>query len=141
MVFFDSNVLVYIATNQDFAKKKIALKLVASAIEKQSGCISLQVLREVANCLFKKSRDSVEHIKGVLAGFDALDCFAESRDLLNRGIEIKEQYGIQFYDALIVAAAEAAGCDTLCSEDMGDGQIYGRVRVVNPFKDAENRKS
>ena len=136
MVFFDSNVLVYIAINQDAAKKKVALQLVASAIENQSGYISLQVLREVANCLFKKSNDSVEHIRETLSGFDALDCLDESRDSLDRAIEIKDEYGIQFSDALIVAAAEAAGCETLYSEDMGDGQIYGGLLIVNPFKNA-----
>ena len=134
MVFFDSNVLVYIAINQDAAKKKVALQLVASAIENQSGYISLQVLREVANCLFKKSNDSIEHIRETLSGFDALDCLDESRDLLDRAIEMKDEYGIQFYDALIVAAAETAGCETLYSEDMGDGQIYGGILIVNPFK-------
>ena len=134
MVFFDSNVLVYIATNQDARKKKVALELVASAIGGQHGFISLQVLREVANCMFKKSKDPVEHIKEVLSGFDALDCLDDSRKLLDRGMDIKDQYGILFYDALIVASAEAAGCDTLYSEDMGDGQIYCGIRVVNPFK-------
>ena len=134
MVFFDSNVLVYIAINQDTAQKKVALQLVASAIENQSGYISLQVLREVANCMFKKSNDSIEYIRETLSGFDALDCLDESRDLLDRAIEIKDEYGIQFYDAMIVAAAEAAGCETLYSEDMGDGQIYGGIHIVNPFK-------
>ena len=136
MVFFDSNVLVYIAINQNAAKKKVAIQLVASAIENQSGYISLQVLREVANCMFKKSNDSIEHIRETLSGFDALDCLDESRDLLDRAIEIKDEYGIQFYDAMIVAAAEAAGCETLYSEDMGDGQIYGGILIVNPFKNA-----
>ena len=136
MVFFDSNVLVYIAIKQDAAKKKVAIQLVASAIENQSGYISLQVLREVANCMFKKSNDSIEHIRETLSGFDALDCLDESRDLLDRAIEIKDEYGIQFYDAMIVAAAEAAGCETLYSEDMGDGQIYGGILIVNPFKNA-----
>ncbi len=36
-------------------------------------------------------------------------------------------------DALVVAAAEAAGCDTIYSEDMADGAEYGSVRVENPF--------
>ena len=51
---------------------------------------------------------------------------------------LKERHGIQFYDALIVASAEEAGCNTLYSEDMEDGAVYGTVRVVNPF--AEGRK-
>ena len=35
---------------------------------------------------------------------------------------------------MIVAAAEAAGCETLYSEDMGDGQKYGGILIMNPFK-------
>ncbi len=36
---------------------------------------------------------------------------------------------------MIVAAALAAGCDTLWSEDMQDGFIVeGRLRIANPFK-------
>ena len=60
---------------------------------------------------------------------------------LNQGVgkkqvalEIKGQYGIQFYDALMVAAAEASGCDEILTEDLNDGQIYCGVKAVNPFK-------
>ena len=38
------------------------------------------------------------------------------------------------YDALIVAAAELAGCDVLYTEDLNHGQRIGRVVVRNPFK-------
>jgi predicted nucleic acid-binding protein len=44
---------------------------------------------------------------------------------------------LDFYDALIVAAAEYAGCDEVLTEDLNDGQIYGSVKAVNPFKDFE----
>ncbi len=138
MVFFDTNVLLYIATNQDAVKKKVALELVASAVGSQNGFISLQVLREVANCMFKKSKDPSRRIRETLSGFDALDCLGDSRELLDRGLDIKDQYGIQFYDALIVASAEAAGCDTIYSEDMGAGQIYCGIRIVNPFKTGDD---
>jgi predicted nucleic acid-binding protein len=32
-------------------------------------------------------------------------------------------------------AAERLGATTLYSEDLSDGQTYGRVTVVNPFRD------
>ena len=38
-------------------------------------------------------------------------------------------------DALIVAAAEAAGCRRILSEDLAHGETYGSVRVENPFLD------
>ncbi len=43
------------------------------------------------------------------------------------------RYTISYWDAAIVAAAEALGAHTVYSEDFNDEQHYGRVRVVNPF--------
>jgi predicted nucleic acid-binding protein len=40
---------------------------------------------------------------------------------------------LAFYDALIVAAAIEAGCDTLFTEDMQHGRKFGSLTVVNPF--------
>lgn len=37
---------------------------------------------------------------------------------------VGERYQISHWDALIVAAALTAGCDTLYSEDMQDGQVF-----------------
>lgn len=31
-------------------------------------------------------------------------------------------------------AAESAGCDEILTEDLNDGQMYGSVKAVNPFK-------
>jgi predicted nucleic acid-binding protein len=53
--------------------------------------------------------------------------------IVRRAAEIKTIYGLQFYDAQIIAAAEKAGCDEVWSEDMGDGQTYCGVKCVNPF--------
>lgn len=38
-----------------------------------------------------------------------------------------------YWDGAIVAAAEVLEADTLYTEDLNDGQLYGRVRAVNPF--------
>lgn len=35
--------------------------------------------------------------------------------------------------AAILAAAESMGAATVYSEDLNDGQLYGPLRVVNPF--------
>ena len=133
MTFFDSNVLLYAVMEQDPRKRRIALFLFGEAVESGTGVISLQVLREIANCLFKKSGSPTETIRGNLAVFKELPCMMDSMEILDRGLEIKDRHGIPFYDALIVASAEAGGCDTLYSEDLADGAVYGSVRVVNPF--------
>ena len=49
-------------------------------------------------------------------------------------IEIKATFGLSYWDSLIIAAAERAFCPVVFSEDLNDGQQYGTVKVVNPFK-------
>ena len=38
------------------------------------------------------------------------------------------------WDAAILAAADSLGAGTVFYEDLSDGQQYGRIRVVNPFR-------
>ena len=49
------------------------------------------------------------------------------------GIVIAERYQYRIYDALIIAAAVEAGCRTLYSEDLANGQTIRGLRIVNPF--------
>ena len=39
-----------------------------------------------------------------------------------------------FWDALLLASAGQAGCSAFLSEDLNDGQVYGEVTVVSPFR-------
>ena len=48
-------------------------------------------------------------------------------------LEIRKLYGISYWDSAILAAAIELGCGTVFSEDLGNGQIYAGVKVVNPF--------
>ena len=40
---------------------------------------------------------------------------------------------VSIWDALILRAAEVAGCRRVLSEDLSDGATYGTVVVENPF--------
>jgi predicted nucleic acid-binding protein len=48
-------------------------------------------------------------------------------------VALARDHNIAFYDALIVAAAQEAGCDTLFTEDMQHGRKFGGLTIVNPF--------
>lgn len=135
-VFFDSNILVYAATEQDMRKKRIAAVILEHSRDNSTGAISLQVLRETANALFRKSNYNGDEIRRIVETFhETFPCSPDSFKLQLRAIEIKEKHGLQFYDALILATAEAAGCDTVYSEDMGDGVVYEGIIVKDPFKE------
>ena len=140
MHFLDSNVLVYAALDQSPDKKAIAGHLIAEAVETGTGVVSLQTLREFANVLFRKSGLAAVQIKSAVDGLATLPLVVDSLAQIERGVEIKERFGLQFYDALVVASAEAAGCDTIYSEDMADGAVYGSVRVVDPFRHSPGKQ-
>jgi len=40
---------------------------------------------------------------------------------------------LSFYHALIVAAANQSGCDSLYSEDLNTGEVIAGVKLINPF--------
>jgi len=54
--------------------------------------------------------------------------------LLEDALSIKSRYQLSYWDSAIIAAARALDCTEVLSEDMNDGQEYGGVKVVNPFK-------
>ena len=136
MVFLDTNVLVYAALEQDLRKQGIAAVILEHAREEAVGVISLQVLQEFANTLFRKSDYSPAQIRDIVRRFhNTYPCVSDSYEIQIRAIDIKAKYGLQFYDAIMLATAKAAGCDTVYSEDMGDGVVYDGITVKDPFKD------
>ena len=52
------------------------------------------------------------------------------------GWQIEDSYGVRYFDALLLASANAAGCAYFLSEDLNDGQRYGSVQAINPFRHA-----
>lgn len=54
-------------------------------------------------------------------------------NVVRAGIDLSRRYRLSYWDGAIIAAAERLGARVLYSEDMSHGQIYGSVRVENPF--------
>ena len=55
----------------------------------------------------------------------------EAHDL---GLMLAERYGYRVYDSIILAAALLAGCTTVYSEDLHNGQVIsGSLTIRNPF--------
>ena len=135
MRFFDTNVLVYAASNQDLRKREISLGLLRHALEEnRDGVISLQILQEFTNVMLKRSLATDEQIVGYYSYFYRLVRSEVTSDMLREAIHIRRDYGIQYYDAVMVAAAKKLGCHEIITEDLNDGQLYCSMAVVNPFK-------
>lgn len=132
-IFFDSNIVVYANDSRDAGKQKRALELIGDAMRRGNGVISTQILQEYANVALTKLGQRQDVVLRQLALLERLDVVPQTPALVRRAVELRGLYGITFWDAAVVAAAEMGGCERLYSEDLNAGQFYGPVRVLNPF--------
>ena len=72
--------------------------------------------------------------KRILHTFRHMETVLIDREDIVRAIDGSVIWQISFWDALILTAASKARCSIVYSEDLNDGQAYGDVRVVNPFR-------
>jgi predicted nucleic acid-binding protein len=126
--FFDSNVLIY-AFSTDVRRQR-ALTTIAGG-----GVISTQVLNEFTNVLRKKQKQDWPVIEAAVQSirFRFPDTAPLTADTHAAALALARDHTLAFYDALIIAAAIEAGCDTLYSEDMQHGRSIGGLTILNPF--------
>jgi predicted nucleic acid-binding protein len=128
--FFDTNVLLYLLSADDARADRAEEALSAG------GVLSVQVLNEFASVASRKLKMSIAEIREVLAAIRSVCRIVPVDEATHDlGLQVAEKYGLSVYDAMIVASALLAGCDTLLSEDMQDGQAFdGRLAIRNPFR-------
>ncbi len=128
--FLDTNVLVYFASG-DAAKADRAEAVLAAG-----GAISVQVLNELTNVARRKIHLSWSELRVLLETLRSfLTVHPLTVEVHEAGLALAERYGFSLYDAMIVASALDAGCDTLLSEDMQHGMVLDEgLRILNPFR-------
>lgn len=126
--FFDTNVLVYLLSGDPVKADR------AEALLAAGGVISVQVLNEFAAVASRKLAMTWPEVREVLSTVRAV-CRVEPLSIQTHdlGLAIADRYGYTIYDSLILAAASLAGCRTLYSEDMHDGQTIEALTIRNPF--------
>jgi predicted nucleic acid-binding protein len=132
--FIDTNILVYANDSRDPGKQQQAIALIANAMRDGNGVISTQVLQEYANVAVSKLGQRQDVVLRQLRLLERLHVVQLTPELIRRAVELRGLYGISFWDASIVAAAEADRCDTILSEDLNTGQFCAGIVAVNPFR-------
>ena len=130
LTFVDTNVLAY-AYDADSGDKGERAREVLADID--GAVVSTQVVLEFFAVLTRKlglTRDAAEEATESLM---ELEVVATDARLVREGLRISRDHDISHWDAMIIAAAAASGCEVLLTEDLNDGQVIEGVRVVNPF--------
>jgi len=133
--FVDTNILVYAHDSTTGAKHERARALVEELWRDRSGVISTQVLQELCVNLRKQSAHPPDSAttREIVNDYLTWNVVVNAGESILAALEIESRYEISFWDALIVQAAESSGAKVLYSEELSDGQLYGTVKVINPF--------
>ena len=125
-VFFDTNIIEYSHDNGSRMKRDKARELIEVAYSTRTGVVSGQVLSETFVTLTKKIGIAPDAVANEISKYaSAFKVVEISSALVLRAIQIKTECQLSYWDALIIASAESASCETVWSEDLNDGQIYG----------------
>ena len=132
--FLDTNVLVYAYDRSDPRKQKIAQGLLRRALEGEIAASS-QVLGEFASTMLHKLAPPAKptDVAGLLDTLGPIYLIPLDGDVVLRAVQVHAQYGLHFYDGMIIATAERGRCQKIWSEDLNAGQEYFGVKVENPF--------
>ena len=138
-VFVDTNVLVYRHDTRDPVKQARAEAWYHFVWRLRLGRLSFQVLQELYSTLTRKLVPGFDlhEARALLRDLAAWQPVAADLALLERSWRLQDRYSLSWWDALIVAAAQASDCRVLLTEDLQHDKSFGRVRVIDPFASPE----
>lgn len=136
-VFVDTNVLIY-TRDTEAPTKSLRSQMWLSHLTDRDGLIlNAQVLNEAYVVLIgRRRRVPRSEARQFVAPLRRFATAPVGLTLLASAWRIEDAAMVAWYDALLLASANAAGCTHFLSEDLNNGQLYGRVRAVNPFRHA-----
>lgn len=134
MRFVDTNVLLYAISRDpsESGKSAVANDVLAG---RDLG-LSVQVLQEFYVQATRASRPdplAPGQATRLIESFTRFPVTPITVDVVRAALITRERFGVSYWDAAILEAGRALGCDVVLSEDLSDGQDYGGIRVENPF--------
>jgi predicted nucleic acid-binding protein len=131
--FLDTNILLYSDDSFDARKNRIAVDLLVDLRTRREGVLSTQVLQEYFVNAVKKLKLDVVLARRRVELFANFDVVPPSAAMILSAIDLQRLNNLSFWDAMIIQAASASGCEVLLSEDMQHSRSIAGLRVVNPF--------
>ena len=132
--FVDTNVLIYAYDRTAGNRYERARELLAGLWQSRRGCLSVQVLQAFYVVATRKLAGVTPvHLRTILADLAPWRVHTPSTADVLAAVDLHQRYQTSFWDAMILQSAARLGCTVVWSEDLNAGQVFGGVRVVNPF--------
>ena len=130
-VFLDTNVLIYLYSEDEPEKQSVALDIFDIV-----RCVtSTQVLNEFCSVCLRKLRIPTDEVRlSIIEIVDNSELSYIDMETIQTALLLHQKYGYTYYDCLVLASAILNGCKFLYSEDMQHNQlIEGKLKIINPF--------
>jgi predicted nucleic acid-binding protein len=135
LVFVDTNVLLYAFDEADPAKRDTSRAWLAACWRGRCGRLSTQVLNEFYSNARKKFAAAISagDARSEVRRYQQWKPWLIDQATVETAWAVESRCGINYWDALLVAAAQHLGCTLLLTEDLQHDQRIDRLRIVNPF--------
>ena len=136
LVFVDTKVLISAEDGAEADKQHSALDWIERLWRARSGRLSTQVLNEFYVDVTRKLKpampqgDARARVRRYAAGWNPWQI---DHATVETAWAMEARHGLQYWDCLVLAAAQHSGCTLVLSEDMQHEGRYGAVQVINPF--------
>ena len=134
-VFLDTNVLLYGVDDRDVSKRDRARAWIATCWERRCGRISTQVLNEYYSNARRKFSSAIASgdARAEVRRYQHWRPWVIDHPTVETAWAVESRYGLNYWDALMVAAAQQQGCTVLLTEDLQHDQMIDKVCILNPF--------
>lgn len=134
-VFLDTNILIY-AHDIDAGKKHdVALSILKTIWEEETGIISTQVIQEFYVNVTRKIPNPITPVqaRGIILNYFSWQVEPVEPHTILSASEIEEKHILSFWDSLIIATASQSEADKILTEDLNHGHTIEGVLIENPF--------
>ncbi len=132
-VTIDANIFIYAVDAREPEKQRLAHRLIMG-LQKLDCLITLQCAGETYAALTRRLKrapwEAAQAARNIMTAFDTCPASATA---VERALAEAMAGRFSYWDALLLTAADEAGCKICFSEDMGDGARLGGIEVRNPF--------
>lgn len=135
--FADTNILLYAISNDPQERHKA--ERARAILAERDLALSVQVLQEFYVQATRTSRPdplSHEQASKLVESFLRFPVIDVTTNVMLAALATRHRFHISYWDAAILEAARALGCEVVLSEDLSHGQDYAGIGVRNPFQPA-----
>ena len=139
----DTNILVYRFDSRFPEKQAIATESLRRGIAEGSIRVPHQAVVEFVAAVTRSDKNGERILSPQEAWREAEEMLTQfeilypNEEVLRTAIRGAATYQLSWFDAHLWAYAEVFSLPEILTEDFEDGRLYGSVRIVSPFREAD----